>query len=162
MSADGGRGPAPNPSSGRPRAAVGGPTLQGLMTVTVVFVVATVGAVIRPGPVRLVSVVLDLLLFAGGSLLFLAAFAVAIARSRNEQVSLGGTFLLSGTAPSAVRRRFLGLLALQVVVGVGGASLRPYSSMAFAVLAPMSAFGAMAWWGARYGVPMKDDTTRPD
>jgi hypothetical protein len=127
-----------------------------------VFIVATVGAVIWPGPVRLVSVVIDLVLFAGGSLLFLAAFAVAIARSRNEEVSLGGTFLLSGTAPAAVRRLFLGLLALQVVVGVGGASLRPYSSMAFAVLAPMSAFGAMAWWGARHGVPIKDDTTRPD
>ena len=162
MSSDGGQPPSGHRSSPVATQRHGERTLRGLVGVTVVFVLATAGAVIWPGVVRLVSVVIDLLLFAGGSLLFLVAFAVAIARSRNEQVSLGGTFLLSGTAPAPVRRLFLGLLALQVVVGVAAASLRPYSSVAFAVLAPMSAFGAMAWWGARHGVHMRDDTATPD
>ena len=125
-------------------------TLRGLVAVTAVFVVASVAAVLWDGPVRLAAVVVDLVLFGGGSLLFLAAFAVAVGRSRTEEVSLGGTFLLSGTAPPPVRRVFLALLAVQVVVGIAAASVRPYTPVAFAVLAPMSAFGAMAWWGARH------------
>lgn len=127
--------------------------LRALAAATAVFVVASAAAVVWSGPVRLAAAVVDLVLFAGGSALFLAAFAVAVGRSRSEPVSMPGTFLLSGTAPAPVRRAFFVLLAIQVVVGLAAASARPYTAVAFAVLAPMSAFGAMAWWGARHGRP---------
>jgi hypothetical protein len=137
--------------------------LRALALATGAFVVASAAAVVWAGPVRLAAAVLDLVLFVGGSVLFLAAFAVAVGRSRAEPVSLGGTFLLSGTAPRNVRRAFFVLLAIQVVVGLAAASARPYTAVAFAVLAPMSAFGAMAWWGARYGRPaISDDHSDPE
>ena len=44
--------------------------------------------------------------------------------------------------------------AIAVVV----ASIRPYTAVAFAVLAPMLGLGAMAMWGARHGdFPPRDD-----
>jgi hypothetical protein len=137
--------------------------LRGLTWATVAFVVASAAGVAWAGPIRLAAAGLHVVLFAGGSLLFLAAFGVAVGRSRSEQVTLGGTFLLSGTAPRRVRRAFGGLLAIQVVVGLVAASLRPFTPVAFAVLASMSAFGAMAWWGARHGREgISDDPSEPD
>lgn len=128
-----------------------------LTAVTVVFVALTAAAVVLPGPVRLAAVALDLILFLAGAVLFLAAFVVAVGRSRTETVTLAGTFLLAGTAPAPVRRRFGFLFAVQFVVGLVAASLRPYTAVAFAVLAPMSVLGAMAWWGARHGAtPIPD------
>lgn len=130
---------------------------------TVTFVIAAVAAVLVAGPVRLVAVAVDVVLFGAGSMLFLAAFAVAVARSRTEHVTLGATFLLAGAVPPLVRRRFWALLAIQVVVALAAASIRPYTAVAFAVLAPMSVFGAMAWYGARYGGDVAGDATaRPD
>jgi hypothetical protein len=131
--------------------------LRLLTVATAGFLVTTAAAVVSPGPLRVIALVYDVVLFLGGSALFLAAFAVAVARSRYEEVTLAGTFLLTGTAPAPVRRRFLALLAIQVVVGLVAASLEPFTAVAFAVLAPMSAFGAMAWWGARHGRPPGSD-----
>lgn len=126
--------------------------LRGLAIATAVFTLSCIAAVLWPGPIRVAAVVVDLVLFVGGSLLFLAAFGVAVSRSRTEEVTMAGAFFLSGTAPPRVRKAFFGLLAVQVVVSLVAASMRPYTAVAFAVLAPMSAFGAMAWWGARHGV----------
>jgi hypothetical protein len=149
--------------SARPTPPRGLRVLRALALATAVFVLASAAAVIWAGPVRLAAAIVDLVLFAGGSLLFLAAFGVAVGRSRSEPVSLGGTFLLSGTAPRLIRRAFFVLLAIQVVVGLAAASARPYTAVAFAVLAPMSAFGTMAWWGARYGRPaISADKADPD
>jgi hypothetical protein len=45
------------------------------------------------------------------------------------------------------------------VLAVAAASIRPYTAVAFAVLAPMLGLGAMAMWGARHGTffPRDDD-----
>lgn len=137
--------------------APGGPTLRLLTGATAVFAVATAAAVVWDGPVRVAAAVVDVALFVVGAVLFLVAFVVAASRSRTEAITLGGTFLLAGSAPAVVRRRFFALLGIQVAIGLLGASVRPYTAVAFAVLAPMSAFGAMAWWGARHGAaPMPD------
>ncbi len=45
-------------------------------------------------------------LFAIGVVLFLWGYAVGVVRSREEQITLGGLFFLSGTAPKVVRFRF--------------------------------------------------------
>lgn len=97
-------------------------------------------------------------LFAVGVVLFLWGYAVGVSRSRDEQITLGGLFFLSGTAPKVVRFRLRLAFAVQVVVAVVAASVRPYTAVAFAVLAPMLGLGAMATWGARHGeFPVKDD-----
>lgn len=153
--------PAPDPPPGGATPSTdpppGGAVLRSLTVATVVFALATAGAVAFPGPVRVAAAAYDLALFLGGSVLFLAAFLVAVGRSRREDVTLGGTFFLAGTAPARVRRGFFGLLASQVVIALVAASARPYTAVAFAVLAPLSAFGAMAWWGARHGRPGGSD-----
>lgn len=97
-------------------------------------------------------------LFAVGVVLFLWGYAVGVSRSRDEQITLGGLFFLSGTAPKVVRFRLRLAFAVQVAVAVVAASVRPYTAVAFAVLAPMLGLGAMATWGARYGAfAAKDD-----
>lgn len=100
-------------------------------------------------------------LFAVGVALFLWGYAVAVARSRDEQVTLGGVFFLNGTAPGVVRFRLRLAFIVQVVIAVAAASVRPYTAVAFAVLAPVLGLGAMAMWGARHGsFDPKGDTGR--
>jgi hypothetical protein len=40
---------------------------------------------------------------------------------------------------------------VQVVVVVAAASIRPFTEVAFGILAPMYGLGLMALWGARHG-----------
>ncbi len=90
-------------------------------------------------------------LFAVGVIAFLWGYANGVVRSREEKITLGGLFFLSHTAPPVVRFRLRAALGIQVVVAVVAASVRPYTSVAFAVLAPMYGLGLLALWGARYG-----------
>jgi hypothetical protein len=111
------------------------------------------------------SLPLDLALFVVGCAAFMWAYAVAVGRSRYEELTMGGVFY-PGTdvAPArAVRVLRLCLLA-QVVVAVVAAALRPFSPAAFAVLVPMLGLGLMALYGARYGrFPGKQELSdRPD
>jgi hypothetical protein len=101
----------------------------------------------------------SLVLFAVGCAAFTWAFAVGIGRSRFELVDLGGLFFLGGgVAPARVRRAFQLALAVQVVVAVAAAVARPFTPVAFGVLAPTLGVGLMALWGARHGTfPPRDD-----
>jgi hypothetical protein len=119
---------------------------------TVLFAVVSVGAAIVPEPLVWVSVPLDLALFVAGCVAFLWAYAVAVGRSRYEALTMGGVFFLGGdVAPPAVTRTLRLLLAVQVVVAVAAAAVRPFTPLAFSVLAPMLGLGLMALWGARHG-----------
>ena len=91
------------------------------------------------------------LLFAVGVVGFLWGYATGVVRSRDEQITLGGLFFLADTAPKVVRFRLRLALAVQVVIAVAAASIRPYTAVAFVVLAPMLGLGMLAVWGARYG-----------
>jgi hypothetical protein len=121
------------------------------LVATVVLVVLLVGAVIAPDPVGLVAAAWSLLLFVVGCGLFLWAFAIAVRRSRVDAIGIDGLFFLTGTAPSAVRRRFLVLLAVQSLASIGAAAARPFTTVAFGVLAPMFGLGIQGLWSARYG-----------
>jgi hypothetical protein len=119
---------------------------------TVAFAVVSAAAAAVPDPLVWVSVPLDLALFAIGCGAFLWAYAVAIGRSRYEVLTMGGVFFLGApTAPARVTRTFRLLLLVQVVVSVTAAAVRPFTPLAFSVLAPMLGLGLMALWGARYG-----------
>jgi hypothetical protein len=119
---------------------------------TGVFVAVSALAAARPDTFLPLSVPVDLVLFAVGCGAFLWAYAVAIGRSRYETVTMGGLFFLSeGVAPSAVTRLLRGILAVQAVVAVAAASVRPFTALAFSVLMPMLGLGLMALWAARHG-----------
>ncbi|MEO6987864.1 MAG: hypothetical protein ABI239_04380 [Aquihabitans sp.] len=116
---------------------------------TVAFVIVTVGAsVIDGNAVTLANIVVSSVLFLGGCVAFGAGFLRAAGRSRTEVVDMTGLFYLTGTAPRAVRRTFLGLWFLQIVVAtVSVFTVAP----PFGVMAPLWGIGLTAAWGARHG-----------
>jgi hypothetical protein len=108
---------------------------------------------------RVVALTIALGLFAVGIVAFLGAYFRAIGRSRREQISVAGVYLLmGGAAPASVRRSLLGALAVQIVVALSTAAARPYSSLAFGVLVPLLGVALCGWWSAAYGVfPARPD-----
>jgi hypothetical protein len=130
---------------------------------TGVFVVSEVLAAALPDTFSVVSVPVSLALFVVGAVAFAWGFVVAVGRSRYEVVTLGGLFFLGdGVAPADVRRALRVLLAVQVVVAVVAASIRPFTELAFGILAPMLGMGMLTLWGARYGeFAPKDEPAEP-
>lgn len=105
-----------------------------------------------PDTFSLVHAILSGLLFAVGSGAMLWGYALGVSRSRTLVVTLPGLFFLAGgSAPPDVRRRFQLALAVEVVVVVVAALIRPDTEMAFGVLAPVFGLGLMAMWGGRFG-----------
>ena len=130
----------------------GGGLLNATFAGTGAIVATSVAAALAPDTFGLVHAVLAGVLFAVGTGGFLWAYALGVSRSRTDLVSIPGLFFLSGSvAPADVRRPFRVALAAQVVATVAAAAIRPYTEVAFGILAPMSAMGLMATWGGRYG-----------
>ena len=128
---------------------------------TGMLLVAALAGIASPDGGGLLTAWVSGALFAVGVVLFLWGYAVGVARSRDEQITLSGLFFLSGTAPEVVRFRLRLAFAVQVAIAVVAASVRAYTAVAFAVLAPMLGLGAMAMWGARHGAfEPKDDAGR--
>lgn len=129
---------------------------------TAALLVACVAGILATDAAGTFAAVVSGVLFAVGVALFLWGYASGVVRSKDEQVTLGGLFFLSGTAPAVVRFRLRLALAVQVVLAVAAASIRPYTAVAFAVLAPMLGLGVMAAWAARHGTfsPRDDDRRR--
>jgi hypothetical protein len=158
---------APPPAPGAPAAETGDETAgAGLVLLdfvgTAVLAVAAVAGIVAPDAAGGFTAVTSMALFAVGVVLFLWGYAMGVVRSREEQVTMGGLFFLSGTAPKVVRFRLRSALAAQVVLAVAAASIRPYTAVAFAVLAPTLGLGVMAAWAARHGTffPKEDDRGR--
>jgi len=119
--------------------------------VTVAFSVVAIASALALDRLKVLIVVVSLVLFAVGCVTFLWAFAIAVNRSRTDAIGIGGLFFLQDSAPRPVQVRLLGALAVQVVVAVATAAVHPFTSQAFAVLAPMFGLGMAGLWGARYG-----------
>jgi hypothetical protein len=135
--------PRPGPSS----AAI----LRASDVATGVFVVIALASAVDLRALKGVIVVVSGLWFLAGCIGYAWAFAIAVDRSRESEIGLGGLFFLLGSAPRNVQVRLMGAFAVQVVVGVATAVARPFTSQAFAVLAPMFGLGVMGLWGARFG-----------
>jgi hypothetical protein len=121
------------------------------LAATLVLGVVLALAVAAPETVGVLAAGWSLLLFAAGCGLFLWAYAIAVQRSRIDAVGIDGLFFLTGTAPPPVRRRFLGLLAAQSLLSIIAAASRPFTAVAFGVLAPIFGLGIQGLWAARHG-----------
>lgn len=119
---------------------------------TGILVATSVLAALAPDTFELLHAWVSGALFLAGTGGFLWAYALGVSRSRTDQVSIAGLFFLSGdAAPAAVRRPFRVALAVEVVVVIAAALVRPYTAVAFGILAPMFGMGLMATWGGRHG-----------
>ena len=125
------------------RAAVGGTALFTLLSV--------LAAVTDADALVVVTVVVDLALFLVGCLAFVLTLLRAAARSRTDELTLPGLWWLAGSAPAPVRRALLGAFGVEVAVGLATASARPFTGLAFGVLAPVFGLGLAGLWGARLG-----------
>lgn len=95
------------------------------------------------------AVAVALVLFVAGTVAMLAAVVVAAGRSRTEEIAVGSLFLFQGPAARAGRPLHLAT-AVQTVVALVSASLRPYTSLAFGILVPIFGLGLTGLWGARH------------
>jgi hypothetical protein len=117
---------------------------------TIGFALATVAGVVAPSALAWVGFGVSLTLFLVGCAVFVWAFALAVARSRTDEIAVSNLYLLSG-APTQVRTQLFGSLAVEVVVAFGTAAARPYTIAATAILAPVYALGLCGLWSARHG-----------
>lgn len=127
------------------------PLVRASIVGTVVFTVVAVAAAAVPDTLAVVAVVVDLVLFAAGCVAFALALLRAAARSRTDELTLGGLFWLTGAAPAPVRRALLGAFGVQVVVALATASARPFTGLAFGILVPVYGLGLAGLWSARTG-----------
>ena len=118
---------------------------------TFALLVLAVAGVLAPDTFGLVVAVLSIVMFGLGLLFLLLALLGGLRRSRLEEVTVSGLFLLHETAPRKIQRLFLWCLVLQLATSLTAAGLRPYTEIAFAVLAPTVLFGSAALWSARHG-----------
>jgi hypothetical protein len=101
---------------------------------------------------RPIAVAVDLVLFAVGCTMFLVSYAIAIGRSRTEEIGVASLYFLTNrVAPKGVQVRLLGAFAVQCVVAITVASVRPFTTAAFSVLVPMFGLGVNGLWTARHG-----------
>ena len=104
-------------------------------------------------PVRIAAAATSLALFTVGVVVFFWAYAIAVGRSRTDEIGIGGLFFLAGegTAPKRDATHLRAALAAQIAIAIAAAAARPFTSLAFGVLAPLSALALTGLYGARYG-----------
>ena len=147
----------PRPELSSPAPAAGGaPPWQRLLVAsragTVVLCVAIALGAVWPDRAGGAAQVVALVLFGAGSLAFGRAYAVAVRRSRAEQLSTVAAFGGMPGAPRSVRVELRLAAGLQFAAGLTGAAIHPFGPLAFGILAGVYGLGAIALWGATYGV----------
>ena len=118
---------------------------------TVVLCVAVALGVAWPQAAAVAAQVVALVLFGAGCGAFARAYAVAVRRSRFEQVSTLAAFVQMPGAPRSLRVELRLAAGLQCAVGLTGAALRPFGPLAFGILACVYGLGVIALWGAGFG-----------
>ena len=98
------------------------------------------------------ALVVALAMFAAGTVVFFVAFARAVTRSRTDEIGVMNLFFLDRSAPRPVRRSLLASLAVEIATAIAAAAVRPNTSLAFGILAPVYALSLMGLYGARHGV----------
>jgi len=139
------------PEPERPRTDANG-LVQASIGAAALLALTGVAAVALPETFAIPHAVLSGVLFIAGVVAYLWAYLLGISRSRTEAVTLSGLFFLSGrAAPPVVSRRLRLATLAQAVIVVAAAMSRPYTEVAYGILAPMFGMGSMALWGGRHG-----------
>lgn len=116
------------------------------------LVATSAAAAAVPATFGRVHAVLSVVLFLVGTGALLWAYALGVSRSRTELVGIAGLFFLAGAvAPPTTRRALRVATAVEVAVVVAAASVRPFTEVAFGILAPMFGLGLMGVWAGRHG-----------
>ena len=159
--------PDPEPSSGPSAQLAQGPAAGGTGIIraswvgTALLTITAVPTAIAPGAFVALWVGVTMVLFFAGIGIFAWAYAVAVNRSRRDEIGLTGLFFLSGTAPKSVQRSMLGSFGVEVAVGVATAAVHVYTPLAFGVLAPMYGLALCGLWAAKWGTfPLRVDEPR--
>jgi hypothetical protein len=118
---------------------------------TAVFTLTAAVAAVAPHTLDAPALVVSLALFFLGLGVFFWAFALAVARSRTDEIDLPGLFGLAGSAPRRVQVQLFGSLAVEAGVALATAGVRPYTTLAFGILTPMFGLAMTGLWAARYG-----------
>jgi hypothetical protein len=118
---------------------------------TVVLLVLTVLAAVAPDEVIGVFFGFAMGSFLVGSALFALDVVLAASRSREASMGIGGLFFLAGSAPRRIGLNLNASLAVSVVVVLVGASVRPFTPLAFGVLAPVLQLACSGLWGVLHG-----------
>ena len=131
---------------------------------TAVFAAIAVLTTAFPDPMAVPIAVVSLGLLAAGCAAMLWAFQRALQRSRYESIGVGGLYFLAGCAPRSVRLSMMAALAVELVVALAAASVRPFTASAFGILVPVYALGLSGAWGARHGTfpPRPLEGTTPE
>ncbi|HEX3393464.1 MAG TPA: hypothetical protein VHS52_02965 [Acidimicrobiales bacterium] len=155
------------PEGGAARADRGGPGAglrkaswwgTGAFTVTAAAAAVTGSSAL----LQAVAFAVAVALFLAGCLLFFAAYARGVARSRTDEVAVTTLYFLAGAVPPGVRRSLLGSLGVEVAVALATATARPYTSLAAGALVPMYGLGLCGLWSASHGVfPPRQAPARP-
>ena len=125
--------------------------LRGCWAGTAVFTAIAVVTTISPDPMAVPIAVVSLGMLAVGCAAMLWAFRRALQRSRFELIGIGGLYFLAGCAPRSVQFSMMAALAVELVVALAAASVRPFTASAFGILVPVYALGLSGAWGARHG-----------
>ena len=122
----------------------------------IVFFLGSVPALVGTASGDAISAGVCLALFAVSLVVWVWAFAVAVARSaQGDDIAVGSLFLFEGRVPRRARRHLFGSVGLSLVITAVAASSNP-----FAVLVPMLSLGLVGLWGARHGdFPRRKDVT---
>lgn len=118
---------------------------------TSVFTISATAAAIWPSWFQWVNVAVSLILFVLGTAAMLWAFLIAVERSRQRVIGVGGLYFAIGSAPRQVQKILLTSLAVEIAVALTTASIRIYSPVAFGILVPVWGIGLTGMWCARYG-----------
>lgn len=126
---------------------------------TVVFALVSIPASVAPDTFAPVLIMVSLALFVAGLVVFVAAFLIAVGRSREVLIGMGGLFFLAGgTAPLRVARHLVGSFAVECVLAVATTVVGLFTvpadvtnPVAFGVLVPIYGLALAGLWAARYG-----------
>lgn len=129
----------------------GGGIVWASLVGTGLFTVLAVLGAVWPDVFGPAFLVVSLVEFLVGTVVFVLAFLRAVDRSRTEAIGIGGLFFAAGSAPPRVQRALIGSLVVQTLVAVVVGSVRLYSVMAFGILAPMWSLAFTGLWVAAYG-----------
>jgi len=119
---------------------------------TAAVVATSVAAAVVPDTFGVVHAAVSVVLFGAGTAALLWAYALGVSRSRTDLIGIPGLFLLAGdVAPAPTRRQLRMAVAVEVGAVVAAASIRPFTEVAFGILAPMFGLGMMGMWAGRHG-----------